>query len=1053
MPDLRESLQQSLGAAYTIERELGGGGMSHTYVAQENALRRRVVVKVLSPDLALGVSVDRFKREIQLAAALQHPHIVPVLSAGDTNGLPYYTMPFVDGESLRARLARGPLPLGEAVGILRDVAKALAFAHAQGVVHRDIKPDNVLLAGGSATVADFGIAKAITAARTHAPGETLTQVGTALGTPAYMAPEQAAGDPGTDQRADLYALGVMAYEMLAGQAPFHGLTPQRLLAAHMAERPVNIAERRSDLPPAMAELVMRCLEKEADRRPQSASDIVRYLDTITSGSGQTAAPAVLLGTHVSLTRALALYGAAFVVALVLAKAAIVGIGLPDWVFPATMVVMTLGLPVILATAWVQRATRRALTATPSLTPGGSPAGQGTLMTMAIKASPHMSWRRTAMGGALALGTLVLLTGAWMTARALGIGPAASLIASGKMGERERVILADFKSPATDSLLGPTVTEAFRTDLGQSRNLSVMPANLVRSVLQRMQRPTNVRIDYAVAREIATREGIKAVIDGEVVALGGSYIISARLVSAQSGDELAAFRETADEAKDIIPAISRLSKDLRSRLGESLRSVQAAKTLDKVTTPSLEALQRYVTATRSIEVDGDFPRFEELMTEAIALDTGFAMAYRKLAIELGNRGMQRERAIALLQKAYDNMDRLSETERYIMLGSYWNQGPKPDEAKAVAAYESLLDVDPVNVTGLNNLASLYHDRGEYAKAADLARRAIAEQPTASVFFNNLVHNLLHLGKGQEAAEAIALAAKNMPRNPQIPFLRVQLLAEQARTDSAALVLDSLAKARPTDVPTRRNVEVTIASLDELKGQIASATRRNAAARVLARQLGNRQATLNAMLDSVDLATWYLAGDTSGVLRVLDRVAAMPLYDSLPPIDRPTGRLADLYSRAGATRRAREMLASLERLPEMQTPDGLRDLHSLRGTVLRAEKRYDEAIAEFKGAEGGGCPQCVLPELALTYDLAGKPDSAIAILGRFTEGRALPLGMKATWMALSHKRLGELYDAKGNAEQAASHYAQFVELWKGADASLQPQVQRARERLKELQRRKG
>jgi serine/threonine-protein kinase len=389
MTDLRDTLQHSLGSAYTIERELGGGGMSRTYVAEETSLHRRVVVKVLSPDLAAGVSVDRFKREIQLAAALQHPHIVPVLSAGDTNGLPYYTMPFVAGESLRIRLARGPLSVTESVGLLRDVAKALAFAHTHGVVHRDIKPDNVLLAGGSATVADFGIAKAISAARTDA-GATLTQVGTALGTPSYMAPEQAAGDPDTDHRADIYSFGVMAYEMLAGQAPFHGLTPQKLLAAHMAERPRTISELRPDLPPAMSELVMRCLEKEASDRPQSAGDIVRYLDTITSGSGHTAGAAVLLGGQVSLQRALAIYAAAFIVVAVLAKAAIVGIGLPNWVFPGALLVMALGLPAILLTYYVQRTTRRALTATPTLTPGGTPLGQGTLATMAIKVSPHVS---------------------------------------------------------------------------------------------------------------------------------------------------------------------------------------------------------------------------------------------------------------------------------------------------------------------------------------------------------------------------------------------------------------------------------------------------------------------------------------------------------------------------------------------------------------------------------------------------------------------------------------------------------------------------------------
>ncbi|HEX6814616.1 MAG TPA: serine/threonine-protein kinase [Gemmatimonadaceae bacterium] len=201
---LRDQLQSSLGSAYTLDRELGGGGMSRVFVAEERRLGRRVVVKVLSTELAAGLSAERFEREIRVAASLQQANIVPVLNAGDTNGMPYYTMPFVDGESLRARIRdRGSLSSGETVSILRDVTRALAYAHDRGIVHRDIKPDNVLLSGGTAVVTDFGIAKAISAARTDSDNATLTQLGTAIGTPAYISPEQAAGDPTVDHRADI----------------------------------------------------------------------------------------------------------------------------------------------------------------------------------------------------------------------------------------------------------------------------------------------------------------------------------------------------------------------------------------------------------------------------------------------------------------------------------------------------------------------------------------------------------------------------------------------------------------------------------------------------------------------------------------------------------------------------------------------------------------------------------------------------------------------------------------------------------------------------------
>ena len=280
MTDLLDQLQRTLGSNYTIERELGGGGMSRVFVARDESLGRDVVVKVLSPELAHGLSAERFTREIKLAAALQEPHIVPVLSAGQTAGaLPYYTMPFVRGESLRQRLNKGLVPLEESLTILRDVARALAYAHRQGIVHRDIKPENILLSEGTAVVTDFGIAKALQAARTQAPGGTLTQTGTSLGSPMYMAPEQAAADPSTDQRADIYAWGVVAYELISGKHPFADKTsPQQLLAAHMSDTPRPITTTNPSLPRSIADLVMRCLSKDPAIRPATGTELLTALN-------------------------------------------------------------------------------------------------------------------------------------------------------------------------------------------------------------------------------------------------------------------------------------------------------------------------------------------------------------------------------------------------------------------------------------------------------------------------------------------------------------------------------------------------------------------------------------------------------------------------------------------------------------------------------------------------------------------------------------------------------------------------------------------------------
>src|SRR5881398_1586597 len=284
MGDLLARLQSALGDPYRIERELGGGGMSRVFLAHETALKRQVVIKVLPPEMAAGVNVERFRREVELAASLQHPHIVPLLSAAASGDLLYYTMPLVEGESLRAKLARqGELPVSETIRVLADVADALAYSHAHGVVHRDVKPDNVLISGKHAVVTDFGVSKAVSASS----GGSLTSVGVALGTPAYMAPEQAAADPHIDHRADLYAVGVLGYELVTGGPPFVGKTASEVLAAQVTRRPEPLQARRPACPAALAHIVMKCLEKRPADRWQSADELLAQLEPLATPSGGT----------------------------------------------------------------------------------------------------------------------------------------------------------------------------------------------------------------------------------------------------------------------------------------------------------------------------------------------------------------------------------------------------------------------------------------------------------------------------------------------------------------------------------------------------------------------------------------------------------------------------------------------------------------------------------------------------------------------------------------------------------------------------------------------
>ena len=1043
--DLRDQLQATLAGTYTLQRELGGGGMSRVFVAEELRLKRHVVIKVLSPELAQGISVERFEREIQTVAALQHANIVPVHTAGDTNGLPFYTMPFVEGESLRVRLGQGPLAVTEVIGILRDVSKALAYAHQRGVVHRDIKPDNVLISGGVAVVTDFGIAKAISASRTSSGAATLTQIGTSIGTPAYMAPEQAAGDPNVDARADIYSLGAMAYELLAGRAVFADRTPQRMLAAHMGEAPEPITNFRPDLPAPLAALVMKCLEKDPNARPQTAGDIARTLETITSGSGMPAMPPVLLGGAGMFRKALLVYAGAFIAVAVIAKAAIVGIGLPDWVFPGALIVMALGLPVVLWTGYVQRVTRRAMTMTPTFTPGGTPSlTHGTIATMALKAAPRMSWYRTARGGMYALGAFIAIIGAFMAMRALGIGPAGSLLAAGKLGKDESLLLTDFRTENVDSTLGRVVSDAVRAGLTGSSAFNLVPTSAVADELRRMQQPATARLDSALARQIAVRQGVKAIVDGDVTGVPGGYIVSIRLVRADSGNVLASFRETGDGPRGLIDAADRLARALRSKAGESLRAVNATPPLAQATTSSLEALRKYSEATRA-NAQGD-RRAIDLAREAVSIDTTFAAGYTMLGVALSNFGGSRSAADSAHGHAYRYRDRLSQDERDKATAAYFGWGPGRDRQKAEAALEaSVARGDSAHAAV--NLGEQLREQREFARAESLNVLSIRKEPKNGIAYGNLLELQLDQGKYREAAATSEVIRTQVPdykprdgHNAAVLFARGEFGALRAAADT---MLKSSLDAN------RRAGRGWSANLALLDGRLRDFD---------AIRASTPPSTTND-IQYVGVRT-AVFGPSAQLGARLDSLVAPAKIGAMSPVDRPYFLAVAAYARMGMPAKARAMLA---RYNSEITDTTLRraqqsDFHTALGEVALAEGKYPEAIAEFRkgdvgydGKPANECSPCLAYNLARAFDAAGQPDSAVTMFERYLE---TPYWQKYTppmdpvRVPAIHERLGQLYESKGQDEKAAEQYRAFIELWKNADPELQPRVAEARRRLAKL-----
>jgi tetratricopeptide (TPR) repeat protein len=1042
LSDLLSRLQSVLSDTYQIERELGGGGMSRVFLARESKLGRNVVIKVLPPEMAADVNIERFEREIQLAAKLQHPHIVPLLTAGSDGDLLYYVMPYIEGESLRAKLAReGELPIGEAARILREVLDALACAHAHGVVHRDIKPDNVLLSGKHAVVTDFGVAKAVSSSTGQS---TLTSMGLALGTPAYMAPEQAAADPHVDHRADIYAAGALAYEMLCGRPPFDGPTPQSVLAAHVTQAPDPVSAHRDTVPAGMAEMIMRCLQKKPADRWQSADDLLPHLDAVLTPSGGMtptgSTPSVdweVQAQKAHPIRVAGLFLLAAVGALAIVYLLVQQLGLPWWVLTSAGAILAVGLPVMAYTGHRER--RRAVARSTGVhvpTPPGS-------------VHHWFTWRRAFFGGGIAFGGLALVAVVYMVMRLMGIGPAGTLVATGVLEERDVLILADFEDRTPDSNHGTTVTEMFRIDLSQSPVVRLMGASAIAEAMTRMNRSPTDGLALELATEVAQREGIKAVVAGEIGTLGSGYVLSANLLSSEDGSVLVALRETADDDSKLIGAVDRLSAKLRERIGESLRSIRASEPLERVTTTSLEALEAYTRAVRASDI-GDFELAVTLLHEAIERDSTFAMAYRKLAVVLSNFFAPQSQVIAAARRAFELRERLPPVERYLAEAWYYSD-VEFDRSRVVAAYRSALETDPDETTALNNLAWQYNSQRRWIEAEELALRAI-DIETAPQYFVNAVAAQIGQGKMAEAAQTAALFEERAPGQPFGELLAVFLAESQDEFDRVETRLDAMEELTGGSPWWTSVAEWWSGALATMRGKIARA---ESSTRRLGDIMLEERSDTSGYLGAVAYDAWiqliYRENPAEALRLLNDGLAEFPLAD-LEPRDRPYSQIAHVYAAAGSVDVAKRLLAEYDAaVPEAQRRGDF-ERHMAEGMIAEAEGRLDDAARHYRARyEAGGeeCVSCGLSLLARVYEAAGEADSALAVYEQAVSTRGVGWVFDQMFVqGPDLKRLGELYEERGNTEKAVEYYDQFIELWQDADAELQPLVQEARTRVAAL-----
>ncbi|MBT8397656.1 MAG: protein kinase [Gemmatimonadetes bacterium] len=1017
-----ERLTVALADRYKIEREIGSGGMATVYLAEDRKQHRQVAIKVLRPELAHALGPERFHREIQIAANLTHPHILPVHDSGEADGFLFYVMSYVEGGSLRDRLnIESQLPIGTALEIAREAAVGLAHAHSHGVVHRDIKPENIMLSGGSAVVTDFGIARAVS----EEDDAKLTETGISIGTPAYMSPEQATGEQNLDGRSDLYSLGCVLYEMLAGQAPFTGPTTESLVHQHLTTDPHPVTSIRSTVPPQVEQTLSRSLAKSpADRQPSAQAFADELRSEITTAALGFATPLVRAGFPYS---KLGFVAGSSILLILIVYALVMLIGLPDWVFLTAVGLVVLGLPPLILTGHAESG-RKAWRG-----------GEAPPVSDGIHS--WFTWRRFYLGSGIAFSALGVATAAYMAMRVLGIGPAATLMAQGVIEERDVLIVADFDNHTGDSTLALALTGAIHTDLTQSPTLTVMSPGDLMAALQRMERTPKVHVSAAVAREIAVREGVKAVLVGEINAAGTGYVLSAQLLAAESNEILTAVRVTARDSTRIVDAIDDLSAKLRERIGESLKTIRRSPRLSQVTTASLPALRRY---TRAVESDdlGDVDKAKALLEEAVRLDTAFAMAYRKLGQIMGNRLLSRAAMIDALTKAYDHRERLTEREGLLAAAAYHSRVTGEGE-RVIQDYEALLDLDPDDPWALNNLGVEYVGRREHARAAQAYARAFEVDSTNSLAITNLASTFLALGDLERSDSAIAVAYRLFPNDPSVAQCEAEFHFAQGEFDRAFAVLDSMREATQSPYWKLGRTPVILMFIDALMGRTRSADRRMDEFTVAAESMGTGGAYLQFVSAKAQHDV-YVRGLSTVALALLD-AAVETFFESLAPEDRHYADLAEAYAVAGNIDRALELLEEGERLLD---PSFLRQIRasylSARGYIALADNRFADAVTEFRLMDAElGCTICPLHGMGTAYRLANEPDSAIAVFERYlSTPKSGGMVSDAVWQPSVLVQLGELYEERGDSERAADYYDRLVHLWQEADPELMPQVEAAR-----------